>query len=105
MWFFCSFDRFPFDSNNPNGYLIAFVLEYITLAYTYFTVECSLALLIGSYWFAIAVTKEIRRILYSINVMTQAKESRSQEMTAIFLEFIDAYAAIKQLSMFAYFKS
>lgn len=102
---FHSFDRFPFDSNTPIGYLITFVLEYITLGYTYFIVECSLALLIGSYWFAIAIIKEMRRILHSINGMAQAKEVRSHELMASFLEFIDAYAIIKELSVFEYFEN
>lgn len=52
-----------------------------------------------------AVIKEMRRILHSINGMAQAKEVRSHELMASFLEFIDAYATIKELSMFEYFEN
>lgn len=49
--FFRVFKRFPFDSNNPIGYLLAIGFEYGTAAGAYYLISCTLALFLNSYTF------------------------------------------------------
>lgn len=95
---FLASKRFPFDMKNPVGYSIAIVIEYITCGYEFFTVACTLSVVIGSYWVSISATKEIQHILHSINDKTRANENHPNEFGILFAEFIDAHAAVKQLS-------
>lgn len=100
LYFFSrSNTRFPFDSNNPTGYLIAVLIEYVIVTYEYIMITCTLGLAIGAFWFIISVTKEIQHILHSINDKAQANEDQSNEMQILFAEYIDAHAALKQLSL------
>lgn len=92
--------RFPFDVNNPIGYLIAVFLEYTTLAYFFFINACTLGLVNGAYWFATSTTEEIQYILHLINKKASTNEKQSNELKILFAEFIDVHAAIKQLSKF-----
>lgn len=96
--------RFPFDSKNPVGYSIATFIEYIICGYEFFTAACTLAVVIGSYWVAISATREIRRILHSINHKTRANKNLSNEIKVLFAEFIDAHASVKQLSEFTKYR-
>lgn len=79
--------------------MIAVILEYITFGYEYFIIACTLALGIEGYWIIISATKEIQSILSSIN--DKSKENGNQtndELKVLYSEYIDAHAAIKQLS-------
>lgn len=96
LFFPCSEKRFPFDSNNPIGYLIAVILEYIIFGYTYIIAACTVALGIGLCLIANAVIKEIQDFLHSIN--RKARRNQSNELKAMFLELMNAHTAIKQLS-------
>lgn len=88
--------RFPFHWNSPIGYLCAVAHEYITCGYEFFVIACALALGIAAFCFTTAVTKELQRILRSINDEAQANEKG--ELKILFAEFIDTYTSIKQLS-------
>lgn len=90
--------RFPFDTNNPIGYLIAVILEYIIIDYECFIIACTLSFGIGACWFGASTTKEIQSILHSINDKTQTIECPTNELKILFSEFIDTHSAIKQLS-------
>lgn len=91
--------RFPFDPKNPIGYLIAVVLEYITLAYEYFVIACTLSLGIGAYWIATSATKDIQKhILHSINETARENGNQLSELKNLLSEYNEAHAAIKQLS-------
>lgn len=105
LYFSCPPERFPFDVHNPTGYSIAVVIECITGAYEFFTIACTLAVVIGSYWVSVSATKEIWRILHSICHKVRSNESHSNENRVLFAEFIDAHAAIKQLSKFTKYRS
>lgn len=61
---------------------------------------CTLALGIGAFWIAISVTKEIQRILHSINNKSHETEIQTNEMMDLFSEYIDAHGIVKQLSIF-----
>lgn len=78
------------------------MLEYIILAYEYFIIACTLALGIGAFWFGISVTKEIQRILHSLNEKAQTNGNRNQSirLKRLLSKFIDTHAAVKQLSTF-----
>lgn len=90
----CS-QRFPFVTNNPVGYLIAVILEYIVLGCEFFVISCTLALGIGGFCIAIAATNEIERILHRIDDKTQANEIQSDEIMFFFVEFVDIHGMAK----------
>lgn len=91
--------RFPFDWENPLGYLIAIAVQYVVVAYECFAGACSLSLGIGLYWFVNSASKDFQRFLPSIN--DRADESPSNELKMLFIEFVDAHVIIKQLSIVA----
>lgn len=91
--------RFPFDSNNPVGYLAAVSIEYVVLVYAYCMIACILGLGIGAFWFVIAVIKEIRRLLRLIRGKAKVKKNQSRKLKSFFFECVYTHAAIKQLSM------
>lgn len=95
----CLFHRFPFESNNPIGFLIAFIIEYIILGYEYFVVACILALGTGAFLFAISTTKDFQRSTPVINTKTKRKGNQLNELNTFFSEFIYSLGAVKQLSL------
>lgn len=97
--------RFPFDWTNPIGYLIVIIIEYVICGYEFFIVAFTLALGIGVFWFGIAVIKELKRIIHSMNNKTKANKSQLNELKVLFSEYIHTHAAIKQLSAFQFFKN
>lgn len=94
--FFCSFQRFPFDTTNPIGYLFAVIFEYILVGYQCFIVACTLSLFIGVFWFVISAIEEFQHILSIINDKAQANVDQSNELKILFREFIDAHGITKQ---------
>lgn len=97
-----AFQRFPFDSKDPVGYLIAVILEYIMYGYDCFIIACTLALGVGAFWFAACACKEIQHILNLINAKAHAKKHRNDELKVFFEEFINTHLTVKQLSMIAF---
>lgn len=93
-------NRFPFDSNNPIGYLAVIAVEYPIFSLQMFVIACCMALGIGAFWFAISATKDIQRGLHLVNKIAQTCEDRSDELLAQFPEYLDAYSVLKQLSKF-----
>lgn len=102
--FHCTFKRFPFATNNPIGYLIAFAIEYIMFGYGFFAIACTLALGIGAFWFAITASKEIRLILHSINDEAHAKKRQPNKTKELISKYVDIHSAVKQFSIFAIFQ-
>lgn len=76
--------RFPFEWNNPIGYSIAIIHEYITCGYEFYVITCALALGIAAYCFVTAITKDLQLILHSINDEARANESQSSELKILF---------------------
>lgn len=81
LYFFYFKKRFPFDPNNPFGYLIAVIIEYIILSYEFLMNACFLGLLTGTFWVVISVTKDIQCILHSINGKAKAKAKAKNAAT------------------------
>lgn len=79
---------------------MAFVVEYIIFSYAYFVIACTLSLRIGAYWLSMSVTKEIRRILRSINRMAQIEKRQSKGLKLSLSEFIYSHATMIQLSSY-----
>lgn len=97
-----SFKRFPFDPYNPIGYMIAIILEYIMLGFNLFLISCTLSLGIGFYCFSISLTKEIQCMLHTINDKAQAKKNQSNDLRALFSDYIDNHSIVKQLSCISF---
>lgn len=93
------FNRFPFDTDNPIGYLSAVILEYAMSAYEFFLVACTLALGIGEYCFAISASAQMQRFLSKMNDLARVNENQSNEIKLTFTQFIDAHGFVKQLSI------
>lgn len=79
--------RFPFDWGNPHGYLMAFILIYITQLNWIFFVRCSLCFGIGVYMFIIALTKDITADLEFLRDITISHHCQSQHLSYSLLSF------------------
>lgn len=90
--------RFPFDSKNPTGYLLAVVIEYVIAGFGFIAVASTLGLLVGVYRFALSTITEIKQIIHSMNNKTKARACKSSEFEVFLSELIDTDTAIKQLS-------
>lgn len=90
--------RFPFDLQNPTGYLLAVVTQYVVAGFQFTAVASTLGLLIGVYRFALATIKEIKHILRTINNKAKANRGQSSELMGFLSELIDTDTAIKGLS-------
>lgn len=101
-------ERLPFGWDNPLGYLIAIVLQYMFLFYEYVIIACSFGLLFGVFRIEMSGTKEIKRILHSIDHWqsnAQASKNQQNDLKVLFSEYIDAHAAVKQLSINSIFQN
>lgn len=92
--FFSLFDRLPFDWKNPYGYVIIFIMDYITAFYVMSIMVCQTSLIIGSYWLLISLAKDLSRDLYKINA---TKMNRLQFKREI-INFIQYQSDAKRLS-------
>lgn len=79
---------------------MAAIIEYFIIAYEFLINASTLGLGIGAFWFAVSATKEIRRILNSINDTAQADGNQSFELKVLFAEYIDAHGLLIQLSIY-----
>lgn len=89
--------RFPFDYDDPIGYFIAVVIEYIIIGYELLVVACLSSTGIGAFCIAFTATKEIRRALNLFNDEAQTNDSESVK-SDLLAECIDAHGTLKQLS-------
>lgn len=76
------------------------MVEYIMFAYNFFVIQFVAAFGIGTFFLAISTTKELQRILLSVNNKAKENGSQSRELCKLLSEFIQPHAAIKQLSKF-----
>lgn len=72
------FFRFPFDWKNPTGYLMAFILQCISMLYVNFLISTALCTGIGVYMYTTVFVKDIKNNLNTMNEMAQSKKQRSQ---------------------------
>lgn len=90
------FFRFPFDINNPVGYLIAFTLQYIVFACMFINIACFASTGIGSYMFAIGITKDVRSVLNPINDIGKTRQNQA-EIEKQLSEFVVQHSLGKKL--------
>lgn len=92
--------RLPFNWKSPIGYLMAVIIQFGIVAYEFFVIACTLSLAISAFWFATSATKEIERIVHSIDD-ENVKHKRSDEILfKEFSAFIHIHSVVKQLSWF-----
>lgn len=72
------FGRFPFDSRNLIGYLMAVGLEYSANALLYFFNAGLVPLAIGIFLFTLSMTEDIKNNLNSVNEMIKIKGTRPE---------------------------
>lgn len=82
-------------------HLIVIIFEYIIFSYEYLVIASTLALCIGTYCYAIAMIRELKRILYSINA--KANDNQSKELQTLFSEFNYTHGTVEQLSILTIF--
>lgn len=94
--------RFPFDTKNPIGYLVACSLQYIHLAYEAFFIVNTASLGLGSYFFAMTAIEDVKSILRSINAQCTENISTKGQLQALnqVHEFIRMHSTLKQLSSY-----
>lgn len=90
--------RFPFNWKDPFFYALAMTIEYLVTIDLFYFVSCLISLKIGTLLFSIAITKDIKRSLHSINKMAKSNNKHAQ----IFIEltnFVEFHLKAKQLSI------
>lgn len=94
MGFSCYFRRFPFDWQNPFGFLVAIVAEYAMFLYGFTIGGCVFVLAIGSFLYAISLSRDNKDSLCTITRNSQAKTDRS----ILWEQLTKLHANSKQLS-------
>lgn len=89
--------RLPFDWRNPFGYFIAISIDLLFFWYEMMISTYILALGIGSYFFGIAMSKSIKRSLFSISQSADTK-IELKVISEQFAEFIEFHSRAEQLS-------
>lgn len=90
--------RFPFDTNNPIGYVFAAILQYQVLKYNLLIAANVLPTLIGVFFIAIALTNDIKNDLNSINENAKMEDNRLEMMMKQLCKFIEFHSTLKQFS-------
>lgn len=89
--------RFPFNWQNPWGFLIALGLQYAMHSYGMLIGACALILGAAAFLYAIAASKCIKANLFSIAQCTRNKTN--QNILDRFIEFIQFHSCVTQLSL------
>lgn len=81
--------RFPFDWENPIGYGIAVMIEFIITTYICFIMGILISFGIEAILLGITLTKHIRNLLHEFN-----KGVKSEQL----INYVEFHSALKQLS-------
>lgn len=79
------------------GYLVAVTLQWITVTCVSLLTSILTSCGIAFYLYAIAVTKDIKCALNTIDKSSKTK-TKDKQMNMQFADFIDLYSTMKQLS-------
>lgn len=98
--YWMKFPRFPFDTKNPEGYLAAFSLQYVHLAYEVFFVANLATLALGAFLFALTAIKDLKGILRSIDAHCVESKTTDEQLLALnqIRQFVEMHSGLKQLS-------
>lgn len=95
--FVCFHYRFPFNSKQPLGYCVAFILQILsTMSLCSITAVC-VAVGFGTFVLSISMTKDIKDDLILINKIAKSRKKRPQALKQ-FTELIQYHSNAKQLS-------
>lgn len=92
--------RFPFDTNNPIGYLFAFCLQYFIVNCFAFFATNLLSTLVGSFLIGIALTNDMKNDPKLMNNFAKMRKNRLQTMRQKIYDFVEFNSTVKQLSNF-----
>lgn len=90
--------RFPFDSKNLLGYLVAIVLLYYMIFDMFFVIASMLSLGIGAFILAISSTMQIRRYMNLLSKHAISKKNLPKKTLQLLTDFVDFHSDVKQLS-------
>lgn len=88
--------RFPFDWKTPFGYLIAFRLQYITLAHVFQFIALLVSVGIGFFLLTITMLKDLKR---TVRALKSYNQNEMLSMNQLY-DFIKFHSITKQLSLF-----
>lgn len=91
------FPRAPIDTKNPVGFTLAIFAEFLGFLYVAVVGTCVIIMAIGSYLYAIAMTKCVKGSLFSISRHAHRKKDQARVFKQI-VEFIQFDSRTKQLS-------
>lgn len=91
--------RLPWNTKHPIGYIIANISEYTYAVYSFVLISGILSLAIGAHLCAIAMTKDIKSNLISIDKNTKPKKNRVKTFKRL-CDFVKFHSTFKQLSNF-----
>lgn len=89
--------RFPFDTKNPIGYLIAVFMEYIFDLSILVSAKCLAIYLFGTFFMLFPLVNDIKYCLKTINYNARHKKERPK-ISNQFFQFVQYHSKLKQLS-------
>lgn len=89
--------RFPFNWQDPIGFLVAAVIEYIEVIYSFALVACMLSLGIGSFIISVSQTSDAKNNLKAINEGAKTNESRLRIWKQLG-DYIQFHSSVKKFS-------
>lgn len=92
------FYRFPFDTENPLGYSVAVLIQYVQSVCSFFITANSAAFMIGSYLLSIRATTYIKKRLKKINKRFGARRNRLELLDSL-SGFIKLHSNVKGFSI------
>lgn len=91
-------NSFPFDTNNPIGYVVACSLECLLLWCSMHFTLAMISFAFGSFLSALTMIKDIKRSLHSINKRAKSKQCDQLKVTKELADTMDLWSKTKQLS-------
>lgn len=91
------FRRYPFEWKTPQGYFIAFSLQYSLVLCTAHIGICNTGFITGSCWMLISLAKDIKEDIHMINEKAQINTNRL-ELMGEFSQLLSYHSNVRQLS-------
>lgn len=91
--------RFPWDTNRPFGYIIAFSVQYVMNWATVISAMCNTSFYTGTFLMLNAITKDIKEDLNAINECATLNANRLKCLKLL-SKFIKLHSSAKQLSIY-----
>lgn len=95
---FSLYKRIPFNWQNPFGYSVALILQFIFISYLLHYIACFVTLAFGAYLFATSINRSMKDNLHSISKIAKERKTKESDIFEQLSTFIHGHADIKQLS-------